>query len=101
MKEILTAIGRKKTPAVPELIAQCREEISRERLAGRPRAEAAQAGEEARLPPFGGARPVGRPRGFGGSHKLRLLVPGAGLEPARPLGQQILSLQRLPFRHPG
>jgi len=29
------------------------------------------------------------------------LVPGAGIEPARPYGQQILSLLRLPFRHPG
>lgn len=28
-------------------------------------------------------------------------VPGAGLEPARPEGRQILSLLRLPFRHPG
>jgi hypothetical protein len=28
-------------------------------------------------------------------------VPRAGLEPARPHGQQILSLARLPFRHPG
>jgi len=30
-----------------------------------------------------------------------ILVPGAGLEPARPYGQGILSPQRLPFRHPG
>jgi hypothetical protein len=29
------------------------------------------------------------------------LVPPAGLEPARPCGQQILSLPRLPFRHGG
>ena len=29
------------------------------------------------------------------------LVPEAGLEPARPYGQEILSLQRLPFRHSG
>lgn len=28
-------------------------------------------------------------------------VPGAGLEPARPCGQQILSLSCLPFHHPG
>ena len=28
-------------------------------------------------------------------------VPAAGLEPARPHGQQILSLHRLPFRHAG
>src|ERR1700693_3217662 len=28
-------------------------------------------------------------------------VPGAGLEPARPLEQRILSPPRLPFRHPG
>lgn len=27
------------------------------------------------------------------------MVGPAGLEPARPYGQQILSLQRLPFRH--
>ena len=29
------------------------------------------------------------------------LVPRAGVEPARPFGQRILSPQRLPFRHPG
>jgi hypothetical protein len=29
------------------------------------------------------------------------LVPGVGLEPARPLGHRILSALRLPFRHPG
>jgi hypothetical protein len=29
------------------------------------------------------------------------LVPGAGIEPARPFGQGILSPLRLPFRHPG
>ncbi len=29
------------------------------------------------------------------------LVPGAGVEPARPCGQGILSPPRLPFRHPG
>ena len=29
------------------------------------------------------------------------VVPGAGLEPARPCGQGILSPLRLPFRHPG
>jgi hypothetical protein len=29
------------------------------------------------------------------------VVPGAGLEPARPYGQEILSLLRLPLRHPG
>ncbi len=28
-------------------------------------------------------------------------LPGAGLEPARPWGQEVLSLPRLPFRHPG
>ena len=28
-------------------------------------------------------------------------IPGAGLEPARPCGQGILSPTRLPFRHPG
>lgn len=32
---------------------------------------------------------------------FRKLVPGAGLEPALPFGNQILSLERLPFRHPG
>jgi hypothetical protein len=30
-----------------------------------------------------------------------LAIPGAGLEPARPCGQGILSPARLPFRHPG
>jgi hypothetical protein len=30
-----------------------------------------------------------------------MLVPGAGFEPAHPFGYQILSLMRLPFRHPG
>lgn len=29
------------------------------------------------------------------------MVPVKGLEPLRPIGQQILSLQRLPFRHTG
>ena len=29
------------------------------------------------------------------------IVPAVGLEPTRPLGQQILSLPRLPFRHAG
>lgn len=28
-------------------------------------------------------------------------VPGAGLEPARPVGLELLKLMRLPFRHPG
>ena len=28
-------------------------------------------------------------------------MPGAGLEPARPYGQEILSLSCLPFHHPG
>ena len=28
-----------------------------------------------------------------------MLVLKAGLEPARPYGQEILSLRRLPFRH--
>src|SRR6266446_6950792 len=32
---------------------------------------------------------------------LKRLVPRAGVEPARPLGQRILSPSRLPFRHPG
>ena len=32
--------------------------------------------------------------------RLRV-VPRAGVEPARPCGQRILSPQRLPFRHPG
>lgn len=31
----------------------------------------------------------------------RSMVPGAGLEPARPYGQGILSPQCLPFHHPG
>ena len=30
-----------------------------------------------------------------------VVVPRAGVEPARPYGQRILSPQRLPFRHPG
>src|SRR6185436_249517 len=30
-----------------------------------------------------------------------VMVPRAGVEPARPFGQRILSPQRLPFRHPG
>ena len=30
-----------------------------------------------------------------------VFVPAVGLEPTRPLGQQILSLPRLPFRHAG
>ena len=29
------------------------------------------------------------------------MVPGAGVEPARPEGQGILSPPRMPFRHPG
>ncbi len=29
------------------------------------------------------------------------MVPGEGVEPSHPLGRQILSLLRLPFRHPG
>ena len=29
------------------------------------------------------------------------MVPGAGVEPARPGGQGILSPPRMPFRHPG
>ena len=29
------------------------------------------------------------------------MVPEAGFEPARPCGQKILSLVRLPFRHSG
>ena len=29
------------------------------------------------------------------------MVPRAGVEPARPFGQRILSPPRLPFRHPG
>ena len=31
----------------------------------------------------------------------RVLLPAAGLEPARGCPQQILSLPRLPFRHAG
>jgi hypothetical protein len=31
----------------------------------------------------------------------KILVPGAGVEPARPEGQGILSPPRMPFRHPG
>ena len=29
------------------------------------------------------------------------MVPGAGLEPALPYGNSILSRKRIPFRHPG
>lgn len=29
------------------------------------------------------------------------MVPGEGVEPSHPYGYQILSLMRLPFRHPG
>ncbi len=29
------------------------------------------------------------------------MVPGEGVEPSHPFGRQILSLLRLPFRHPG
>lgn len=29
------------------------------------------------------------------------MVPGEGVEPSHPRGRQILSLLRLPFRHPG
>lgn len=32
---------------------------------------------------------------------LKLLVPGAGIEPARPKGREILSLLRLPISPPG
>lgn len=32
---------------------------------------------------------------------LRSMVPSAGLEPAHPCGQRILSPVRLPFRHEG
>ena len=32
---------------------------------------------------------------------IRLIIPMAGLEPARPYGQRILSPPRLPFRHTG
>ena len=49
-----------------------------------------------------------RANGIGGIHTfhlqfsfIRLLVPGAGVEPARPEGQGILSPPRMPFRHPG
>ena len=32
---------------------------------------------------------------------MRKMVPGEGVEPSHPCGRQILSLLRLPFRHPG
>jgi hypothetical protein len=32
---------------------------------------------------------------------VAFVVPGAGVEPARPEGQGILSPPRMPFRHPG
>ena len=44
---------------------------------------------------FAAKRPPKRPK------PLILMVPQAGLEPARPRRQQILSLPRLPFRHWG
>ena len=37
---------------------------------------------------------------FAGTDDL-MLVPGAGLEPASPYGQEILSLPCMPFHHPG
>ena len=36
-----------------------------------------------------------------GFQVLRYMVPGEGVEPSHPFGRQILSLLRLPFRHPG
>lgn len=38
---------------------------------------------------------------FMGKRFSPILVPGAGLEPARDFSQWILSPPRLPFRHPG
>ena len=43
----------------------------------------------------------GSPADGAGDRSGRPAVPGAGLEPARPFGQWILSPSRLPFRHPG
>lgn len=37
----------------------------------------------------------------GERYAVAAVVPPAGLEPARPYGQRILSPQRLPFRHEG
>lgn len=51
--------------------------------------------------------PAGKVRGVRGGRDDRAGpsgqggVPGAGLEPARPRGQRILSAPRLPFRQPG
>ena len=36
-----------------------------------------------------------------GFQVLIYMVPGEGVEPSHPFGRQILSLLRLPFRHPG
>ena len=36
-----------------------------------------------------------------GFQVLSCMVPGEGVEPSHPFGRQILSLLRLPFRHPG
>ena len=84
----------------------------------RGRAAQAQAWERNRRRPEGKAADKGatRKRGeLGSFHRVEPtkpsfppkqaatihLVPGAGLEPARPFGQGILSPMRLPFRHPG
>ena len=34
-------------------------------------------------------------------YRVFQMVPGEGVEPSHPFGRQILSLLRLPFRHPG
>ena len=39
--------------------------------------------------------------GISAGQRLFVLVPGAGLEPARPFEQSILSAPCLPFHHPG
>ena len=38
---------------------------------------------------------------FIGRNAILSMVPGAGVEPTRPLSLRILSPMRLPFRHPG
>src|SRR5690606_31144514 len=69
--------------------------------ASRPRAPASRATIRTTTPTTTESR--ASPGREGGAEWIdrRGLVPLAGLEPARPCGQQILSLPRLPFRHRG
>jgi hypothetical protein len=50
--QIMSGIARQKAPALPELVAQRREETLREKLTRRRKAEAAQAAGKAQLPLF-------------------------------------------------